>query len=115
MYKCATCNVAVFRIWKASDWQPERWNVISGHINNICWSPCGSAALFTTSDEPQIYCLRLNASPDHEQLQSGGAAVPIMDLSKASIFMENEEKISGKGGLFLAMKTEKTLHPTYEA
>ena len=66
---------------------------MSGHINNLCWSPCGSAILFTASEEPQIYCLRLSNS--EENVQSSGAAVPIMDLSKASIISEDQEMISG--------------------
>ena len=58
---------------------------MSGHMNNICWSPCASTVLFTTSEESQIYCLRLSGTDGGEDIQSAGAAVPVMDLSKASI------------------------------
>ncbi len=71
----------VFRLWSTKTWLPERWNVLGGHINNACWSPCGTALLFTSSQESQIFCLRF-ALLDENQLESSGAAIPIMDLSK---------------------------------
>ena len=74
---------------------------MSGHMNNLCWSPCASAVLFTTSEECQIYCLRLSGDSD-EDIQSAGAAVPVMDLSKASITLEDSEVVIG--GQVLAMR-----------
>ena len=74
---------------------------MSGHMNNLCWSPCASAVLFTTSEECQIYCLRLSGDIDGE-IQSAGAAVPVMDLSKASITLEDSEVVIG--GQVLAMR-----------
>ena len=71
----------VFRLWTTKDWQPERWTVLHGHINNACWSPCGTSLLFTTSEDAQIFCLRFTVSVENE-LESSGAAIPIMDLSK---------------------------------
>jgi len=98
----ATTSTA-FRIWKTSNWQPERWSIMSGHMNNICWSPCASTVLFTTSEESQIYCLRLSGSDGGgEDIQSAGAAVPVMDLSKASIALEDQDIVIG--GQVLAMR-----------
>lgn len=82
-------------------WKPERWNILSGHINNACWSPCGTALLFTTSTEAQIFCLRFSIVEENNAItvQSAGAAVPVMDLAKVT-FNDYEEV----GGQVLGMK-----------
>ena len=56
--------------------------------------------LFTTSEETQIFCLRL--SVDEDGVQSAGAAVPIMDLAKVCIDFNDGEEIIG--GLVSALK-----------
>ena len=82
-------SFSVFRIWKSSDWLPEKWHAVSGYVNSICWSPCGTCALFTTSTEPRIYSLRFSVQ---EEVQTAGAAVPVMDLTKTLI---DEEVVIG--------------------
>ena len=32
----AATTSTVFRIWNTSNWLPERWNTVSGHINRYC-------------------------------------------------------------------------------
>lgn len=93
----AATTSTVFRIWNTSNWTPERWWTQSGFINNFAWSPCGSTILFTTSEDCRIFCLRLTA--DDEEVQSAGAAVPIMDLSKALMSLtecEDELVVGGQ-------------------
>ena len=78
-----------------------------GHVNSACWSPDGTTLLFTTNTEPQIFCLKflpnvidaenteLNGHQNFEEagLQSSGAAVPVMDLTKVTFNSEDGEEI----------------------
>ena len=78
-----------------------------GHVNSACWSPDGTTLLFTTNTEPQIFCLKflpnvidsenteLNGQLNFEEagLQSSGAAVPVMDLTKVTFNSEDGEEI----------------------
>ena len=82
-----------------------------GHVNTACWSPDGTTLLFTTSAESQIFCLKflpnimgvgnsdLGAKPEEKSnfeeaaLQSAGAAVPVMDLTRVSFNCEDGEDI----------------------
>jgi aladin len=99
----ASTTSTIFRIWSTKNWTPERWNVLGGHINNACWSPCGTTVLFTTSEDAQIFCLRLTTSVDGD-IESAGAAVPVMDLAKTVFTMdENQEEVS-VGGRVLGMR-----------
>ena len=92
-------------------WTNERWNVLSGYVNSACWSADGTTLLFTTSTECQIFCLKflpnvveslktagsedlLNMYDFEEAtLQSSGAAVPVMDLTKVNFNCEDGEEI----------------------
>ena len=78
-----------------------------GHVNSACWSPDGTTLLFTTNTEPQIFCLNFlpnvidsentefNGQQNFEEagLQSSGAAVPVMDLTKVTFNSEDGEEI----------------------
>ena len=108
----AATTSTVFRIWSSSKmWSSERWNILSGYVNSACWSPDGTTLLFTTSTECKIFCLKflpnvvesgtigiaadqicMGSSTD-TAMQSSGAAVPVMDLSKVSFVCEDGETI----------------------
>ena len=82
-----------------------------GHVNSACWSADGTTLLFTTSTECQIFCLKflpnivqsansassvdtLNTYTFEEAtLQSSGAAVPVMDITKVNFNCEDGEQI----------------------
>ena len=88
-----------------------RMHLFLGHVNSACWSPDGTTLLFTTNTEPQIFCLKflpniidsgsteLNVQQnlkyclEESGLQSSGAAVPVMDLTKVTFNCEDGEEI----------------------
>ncbi|XP_034243709.1 aladin-like [Thrips palmi] len=63
----ATTSVT-FRVWDSSNWVPERWRVLSGHVRTACWSPCSTVLLFTTSEESVVYALQFK--PNCAQLDT---------------------------------------------
>ncbi|CAH0389778.1 unnamed protein product [Bemisia tabaci] len=91
----ATTNI-VFRIWNTEEWQCDRWSMSSGHVNNACWSPCGSVVLFTTTTEAAIYALTFSPhyslfdTPSTEDKKS---AVIVADLTP--IELVSGERIGG--------------------
>eukprot|EP00095_Tigriopus_kingsejongensis_P003750 maker-scaffold911_size81771-snap-gene-0.22 protein:Tk03750 transcript:maker-scaffold911_size81771-snap-gene-0.22-mRNA-1 annotation:"Aladin" len=87
-----------FRVWDTiHQWTHERWNVLGGHVNSACWSPCGQYLLFTTNEEPLMFCLNF-----HPVDGSSAAAVPVADLT--NIEVEVNHQIKTVGGLVQSMK-----------
>ncbi|TRY79931.1 hypothetical protein TCAL_07069 [Tigriopus californicus] len=70
---------------------------ISSHVNTACWSPCGSFLLFSTNQEPLIYCLNF-----HPVGGSSAAAVPVADMSQIKIDVNGE--VINIGGPIQSMK-----------
>lgn len=88
----------VFRVWDTiNQWNHERWNVLAGHVNTACWSPCGTYLLFSTNEEPLIYCLNF-----HPVGGSSAAAVPIADMSQIQVDLDGQ--IMTIGGSIQSMK-----------
>ncbi|PSN51777.1 Aladin [Blattella germanica] len=89
----ATTSI-IFRVWNTDQWLPERWTVMSGHVQAACWSPCGSMLLFATSEEPMIYSLTFSrpgsvfCSDDISK-----TALPVVDLTEVEI--EDGERLGG--------------------
>ncbi|KAJ9587941.1 hypothetical protein L9F63_018616 [Diploptera punctata] len=84
----------IFRVWDTDHWLPERWTVMSGHVQAACWSPCGSMLLFATSEEPLIYSLtfnRLGSMFCTDDISRN--ALPVVDLS--DIEVNEGERIGG--------------------
>ena len=43
-------------------------------VHSFCWSPCGTAVLFTTSEQTQIFSLRFTLNEETNEIISAGAA-----------------------------------------
>jgi hypothetical protein len=56
---------------------------MQGHVHTACWSPCSSILLFTTTEEPVIFCLNFGG-------ESANAAVPVADLTQVAVGEEGE-------------------------
>ncbi|XP_021920486.1 aladin-like isoform X2 [Zootermopsis nevadensis] len=84
----------IFRVWGTSQWLPERWTVVSGHVQAACWSPCGSVLLFATSEEPLIYSLTFSkVDTAFQGDNTSKTALPIVDLTEVEV---NEgERVGG--------------------
>merc|ERR1719188_1513674 len=77
-----------FRVWGTrQQWSHERWNVLQGHVQTACWSPCSSVLLFTTTEEPFLFALNFHSDNTEN-------AVPVADLAHA-IVGEDEEIAGG--------------------
>lgn len=80
----------IFRVWDTDRWLPERWTVVSGHVQAACWSPCGSVVLFATSEEPIVYSLTFSKLDTVFQLdEASKTALPVVDLTEVE-FNEGE-------------------------
>uniref|UniRef100_A0A336KDM3 CSON008714 protein n=1 Tax=Culicoides sonorensis TaxID=179676 RepID=A0A336KDM3_CULSO len=82
---CATTISNIFRIWKTNNWTMDRWEIGSGNIQSLAWSPCSSFLLFVTTDEPFLYSLGFVDDYVFANSASTKQAMPIADLSKTEI------------------------------
>ena len=76
----------IFRVWDTDRWIPERWTIISGHVQAACWSPCSTMLLFATSEEPVIYSLTFSKSGSllcSDDVSRN--ALPVIDLSEVEV------------------------------
>jgi len=74
------------RVWGTDRWLPERWTVVSGHVQTACWSPCGSMLLFATSEEPLIYSLTFSKLETVFQGDNASrSALPVVDLTEVEV------------------------------
>ncbi|XP_069684617.1 aladin-like isoform X2 [Periplaneta americana] len=93
----------IFRVWSTDQWLPERWTVMSGHVQAACWSPCGSVLLFATSEEPLIYSLTFNLMDTVFQDDNvSKTALPVVDLTEVEV--DEGERV---GGLVVSMAWDK--------
>lgn len=104
----ATAGVT-FRVWDTTKWVPERWRVLSGHVQTACWSPCSTVLLFTTSEESVVYALQFK--PNCAQLDTMFYSdTPVSEqAARVVINLAQEEAGNGTrvGGTVMSMVWDK--------
>lgn len=102
---CTTTTTNIFRIWKTNKWTMERWQIGSGTIQSLVWSPCSTFLLFITTDEPFLYSLGFVEDYVFTNGNTNKQAMPVVDLSKMEV---NGMEIGGKAQT-LAMSPQGSL------
>lgn len=87
----STCPSPVFRVWECQRWTCEKWDKLAGRCQTACWSPNGKVLLFSTVEQPIIYCLTFLAHGSDSKPAVGGSriAISVCDLSEVTLETEH--------------------------
>ncbi|KAK2146711.1 hypothetical protein LSH36_586g00020 [Paralvinella palmiformis] len=83
----STCPSPVFRVWECQKWTCEKWDKLAGRCQAACWSPNGRVLLFSTVEQPIIYCLTFLSQGSDVKPSVGGSriAINVCDLSEVNM------------------------------